>query len=193
MPKKKKHSPRTPKYTRSKSREYLSLSLASQNSPVYPDSAYFAKDISTLETISSSTPIPGEINIMEENITENEGATFAVGDRDDSRHDESISRHDESKNSESKNFGDDSTDNDSLFKALQTKTAVGMMPFKSMLKDLLDGFNQQLRLEIKSDMSQLLETNKQQLTEFKSQIDLKITGIDCKIKPCKSNSRRKNG
>lgn len=32
-------------------------------------------------------------------------------------------------------------DKDSLFNTLKSQTAEGMLPFKSMLKDLLDGFN----------------------------------------------------
>lgn len=73
------------------------------------------------------------------------------------------------------------TNNDSLFNMLKSHNIESMLPFKSMLKDLLEGFNHQLRLEIKTDMKQLLDTNKLEMSDFKSQIDSRISSIDSKI------------
>lgn len=193
MPKKKKHSPRTPKYTRSKSREYTSSSFVSQNSSTYPDSSYFAADqIPQTKSILSSTPVIGESEseIMIENEIENEiaaensEASFTTVD--DSQHDmDSYSLDQTSNNEGNESKHDPKTettpiDNDSLLNSLQSQKGIAV-PLKSMLKDLLDGFNHQLRLEIKSDMEQLLDTNKREISDFKSQIDSRISKIDTKI------------
>lgn len=216
MPKKKKHPARTPKFTRSKSRETQMNSFSTPQSPqitsTYPDSVYFMnKDMSQPTNISSSTPILGTSDSM---ITESSCSDLSLADgvntcRNESmlcsginsacnvdepkgniekEHEQYDSDPDYDQEIETENEtgienSSDGTpvDNDSLLKSLQIQSASNMLPLKSMFRDLLDGFNHQLRLEIKSDMKTLLESNKSEMSEFKSQINTKISKIDSKI------------
>lgn len=210
MPKKKKHSPRTPKFTRSKLREYSSYSLpSSKTTPsVYPESSQFRtsdsqfviSDLSQSQpstSITSSTPIAcpfdsqntnmaddenksGDLSLhssLENSKSESESDSVstemgAVGSSHNLSNTDNVHNHDQDTGS---------TDDDSLFSALKSQNIASMLPFKSMLKELLEGFNHQLRLEIKTDMIQLLEANKLEISEFKTQIDSRISSIDSKI------------
>lgn len=147
--------------------------------------------MSLTENISSSTPIASEMNA--ENSADRLGANGGIptdGTLTDSILDQSmdlplgedLSQSDsDDKNLEHETGNESTTDNDSLFNALKSQSKENAAPFKSMLKDLLEGFNHQLRLEIRTDMKQLLETNKRELSDFKTQIETKISGLDCKI------------
>lgn len=207
MPRKKKHPARTPKFTRSRSREALKLSLSatpsSQDLTTYPDSNLFLKtdmsDMSQTTSISSSTPIVGvtdNINNGESvhtdmSLVDNEdcsGTEISCKDNEldqytqyehDSEYEHDHEIDDEI--SHDSRSGSTQIDNDSLFNSLQTHFASNILPLKAMFKDLLDGFNHQLRLEIKSDMKTLLESNRSVISEFKTQIDTKISKIDSKV------------
>lgn len=149
---------------------------------------------STSASFSSSMPISGVIDILNGSGFENgsgveNGGSSLTGDSshkqvhdtsDDTSVNTNLSNTDASDNVHEFETGKE-FDNDSLFKTFHSQSAKGMLPLKSMLKDLLEGFNHQLRLEIKSDMKQLLETNKHELSEFKSQIDTRISNVDCKF------------
>lgn len=194
MPRKKKHPPRTSRNTRSKTRDYKSNTIPSQIfepnlSTTYPD--FMASESFQSVSPSSSTPIPSVSDTMNGSKSENGYGKENGGPSLTSKQgnpssvcadiDLDLSNANNSDMEHEIGTGSSITDNDSLFNTLQSQTTMGISPLKSMLKALLDSFNHQLRLEIKSDMKQLLDENKRELSEFKSQIDTKISNIDCKL------------